>query len=89
MGICPDRAIYNQKSMDKALATLREQIAQEQKEYLDHWQDFYQDLYLDTYSDDVTDCVGRDLIAIARGGHEPNQVTKDAIEEARNRNDPR
>ena len=23
------------------------------------------------------------------GGHEPNQVTKDAIEEARNRNDPR
>ena len=27
--------------------------------------------------------------AIARGGHEPNQVTKDAIEEARNRNDTR
>ena len=27
--------------------------------------------------------------AIARGGPEPNQVTKDAIEEARNRNDPR
>ena len=43
--------------------TLREQIAREQKEYLDHWQDFY----LDTYPDDVVDCVGRDLIAIARG----------------------
>ena len=46
---------------------LREQIAQEQKEYLDHWQDFYQDFYLATYSDDITDCVGRDLIAITRG----------------------
>ena len=42
---------------------LREQIAREQKEYLDHWQDFY----LDTYPDDVIDRVGRDLIAIARG----------------------
>ena len=44
-------------------ATLREQIAREQAEYLSHWQDFY----LDTYPDDVVDCVGRDLIAIARG----------------------
>ena len=44
-------------------SSTREQIAREQKEYLDHWQDFY----LDTYPDDVIDCVGRDLIAIAKG----------------------
>ena len=42
---------------------VREQIAKEQKEYLDHWRYFY----LDTYPDDVIDCVGRDLIAIAKG----------------------
>ena len=46
-----------------AVTALREQIAREQAEYLSHWQDFY----LDTYPDDVVDCVGRDLLAIARG----------------------
>jgi len=66
-----DEARLKRRVTKKLLAdydkTLREQIAREQKEYLDHWQDFYQDLYLDTYSDDITDCVGRDLIAIAKG----------------------
>ena len=62
-----DEARLKRRATKKLLAdydkSLREQIAREQKEYLDHWQDFY----LDTYPDDVIDCVGRDLIAIAKG----------------------
>ena len=40
-------------------------------------------------SDDQLLDFAKHLVGGVKGGHEPNQVTKDAIEEARNRNDPR
>ena len=68
-----------------------ELIAQARKELeqlLEIWQEKYQILITSNSLAMWRQFASRQINA-ARGGHEPNQVTKDAIEEARNRNDTR
>ena len=78
------KLLFSFEDVQEELAKQREQIAGEMIERLPEYTEteackragFYYD------RDDV-------IATIAGGGHEPNQVTKDAIEEARNQNDPR
>ena len=67
-----------------------ELIAQARKELeqlLEIWQEKYQILITSNSLAMWRQFASRQINLVTRGGHEPNQVTKDAIEEARNRNE--